>query len=132
MRVFFIEESYRPTPDISWDREKNRNFLCPFFQKPPGRLRWLHGMASPLFELARVLVRFDHVARFIVKESHSQLRLCLFFEERFQLCRFIVQTRPRPGSMSYSVLPFQFINHRITILFIQYSKRKIIFLQQPY
>jgi len=26
---------------------------------------------SPLFELARVLVRFDHVARFIANANHS-------------------------------------------------------------
>jgi hypothetical protein len=29
--------------------------------------------ASPLFEIARVLVRFDHVARFIVNANHSIL-----------------------------------------------------------
>jgi len=29
------------------------------------------GKASPLFEIARVLVRFDHVARFVVNANHS-------------------------------------------------------------
>jgi hypothetical protein len=29
---------------------------------------------SPLFELARVFVRFDHVARGIVKVDHSDIR----------------------------------------------------------
>ena len=41
-----------------------------------------HGMSgrsaerkpSPLFELARVLVRLDHVARFIVNANHSIMR----------------------------------------------------------
>jgi hypothetical protein len=27
--------------------------------------------ASPLFEIARVLVRFDHVASFVVNANHS-------------------------------------------------------------
>jgi hypothetical protein len=29
------------------------------------------GKASPLFEIASVLVRFDHVARFIVNANHG-------------------------------------------------------------
>jgi hypothetical protein len=36
----------------------------------------LHGVeafCSPLFEIASVLVRFDHVARFIVKANHGIL-----------------------------------------------------------
>jgi hypothetical protein len=32
------------------------------------------GETSPLFELARVLVRLDHVARFIVNANHSIMR----------------------------------------------------------
>jgi hypothetical protein len=29
--------------------------------------------ASPLFEIARLLVRFDHLARFIVNANHSAM-----------------------------------------------------------
>jgi hypothetical protein len=40
------------------------------------RIRRLHGVKSnlPLFEIARVLVRFDHVARFIVNANHGIVR----------------------------------------------------------
>jgi hypothetical protein len=38
----------------------------------PLRFGWL--IALPLFELARVLVRLNHVARFIVNANHRIMR----------------------------------------------------------
>jgi len=39
-----------------------------------GRCTGLMPKTSPLFELARVLVRLDHVARFIINANHSIVR----------------------------------------------------------
>jgi hypothetical protein len=38
---------------------------------PSGRRNWRSLL--PLFEIARVLVRFDHVARFIVNANHHMM-----------------------------------------------------------
>jgi hypothetical protein len=38
----------------------------------PLRFRWL--IALPLFEIARVLVRLDHVARFVVNPDHCPVK----------------------------------------------------------
>jgi hypothetical protein len=38
------------------------------------RCGFLVCLASPLFEIARVLVRFDHSSRFIVNANHSGVR----------------------------------------------------------
>jgi hypothetical protein len=46
------------TPFLMWDAAAN----------PQGGKKFT---ASPLFEIARVLVRFDHVASVIVNANHS-------------------------------------------------------------
>jgi hypothetical protein len=70
-------------PNLLWtvyqsDRELSHLSLY-FLNRPAGwprmRLRpglgWLHAGSSPLFEIARVLVRFDHGASFIVNANQS-------------------------------------------------------------
>ena len=45
--------------------------LAPDKLNPSGRRNWRSLL--PLFEIARVLVRFDHVARFIVNANHHMM-----------------------------------------------------------
>jgi hypothetical protein len=66
------EDELSVPPVASWF-SNNRNLFLPLQSdeqqaRPPLRRR---KQGSPLLKLARVLVRFNHVARFIVNANHS-------------------------------------------------------------